>query len=605
MIDFLLAWSSDPAIIENIKRKQPELSRMRPVTPTYTEIWQTCQAPAVAVLVYGHDVPPIPARSRISSIQDDHIAMLNGWVIPSIGKPPATSVLEASQHFSVSDVAYGEYLYFEMDRYANGRLLRNLLSPVQLYFYETEQLCLLSTRVSLVAEVLRYYNQLTLSRDFARWVANYSVGFTEQSLFSNVRFVPQGSKVTISQGRPHVERPSRNDILTDAHLQELYRLDRTAYWDRLFDILIGLTRVVEMTDLPIEFPLSGGKDSRLLLGLLVAGGHLDRIQLTYTNGPEVSPEVRSARLVAQCLGLPHEIRQGGLPNQNKQEITSRLPIHLLLSEGEISPIDLMWRNKPRAIFSLHGQEGGLRNIAGKREIETEKQLRQWFRVHLGNGDICGIFKDEVVEANIADIDAYIDRVLEEGIHPGQVPTLHRIQFRLARWVGRVWGVLNNLSFAPFIFVSDAIVCGTYNAGHRSRTLEEFHYEMLRRACPELVKIPFSCQTWDPELATLTGTDIEVTRPLQWPDDYPIFRQRGTASLLKDNFIAIKAYLMRSDGPIIPWLVNFYKLMDFKAEQLRSGHIAPLWQMIQLRLVEDIDDFGSLLEGGNYGLPDLD
>jgi hypothetical protein len=592
LIDFLLVWDNSPAKRAARPGRSDlakELGQLCIVAPTLSLEWTSRSAPGLTIFAWGHDVVPLAIEHRVAS-SPFGLSLFNGWMLPELGAAPLSNVHEVKAHLGKGASGYGEFMFLDVDRNGNGSIARNLLGSVQLYQYRSGDLVLLSTRSSIIAG---YLGGRKLNAGFARWVANYSVPMTDDSLFDGVSCVPPGSSVQLEGGRPVIAVPSGN-ILANEALQARYRQNRRSYWDDVYDNLLHLMRVVEVSDLSIDFPLSGGRDSRLMLGLVMAAGYRDRISRVFTNGPEYSPEVMSAKAVAGHLGLAHEGVWAGPPSvQTSSQVTRELPLHLLVTEGEMSPIDLTARTTPRKVFQLSGQESGLRNIAGKRDVSTRAAITQWLMSTVGGGDMCGIMADAAVEQSRADVERYIAACEAEGTPYEQIPTRHRVQYRGSRWVSRVWGSANAIGFSPHIFRSEVVTLATYNSGARSRALEEFHFEMLRRIDPALVELPFAGQSWDPELLAMVDEPPANPEPLSWPEGSTMFSQRLMYGTLQSNFDAFKSFVIDHSGDTLHALIDMDRLRAFDVEQLKPGHVQPLWQVIQCALTEHVGDFSKL------------
>jgi hypothetical protein len=313
----------------------------------------------------------------------------------------------------------------------------------------------------------------------------------------------------------------------------------------------------------------------------------------------------SASAIARHFGLPHEsVWAGatGVPRGNP--ISSQLLQHLFVTEGEMSPIDLTSRMVPRSVFQLSGQESGLRNIAGNRDVQTREALERWLMATIGQGDICGVLTDAARDANIADARAYLDRVEAAGVPYEQTPTKHRVDYRGSRWVSRVWGANNAVGFSPQIFRSEVVTLATYNSGARSRRLEEFHFEMLRRIDPALVDLPFAGQSWEAELLEMAGHASNASEPLTWPEGSTPFSQRPMFGALRDNFDAFSGFVAEYAGPTLRSVVDIDKLLAFDPESLKPGHVQPLWQIFQCAMLDATSDFAQLRtqDWESFGVP---
>jgi len=594
MLDFLVV-SNDVAKRSSLELgagvflPKNNLHRSSTINPDYDIKWKPRQCSSIIVYAWGVDVSPSSAMERVI-VDDSGIVLFNGWAVPELSCACFTTAAAARMHANTINAWAGEFMALFIDQNGNGEINRNLLASVQLYVHNDGPLTLISTRPSIIAA---YLGKKSLSPDFARWVANYAIPMTRNTIFEGIHFLPPGTSIKIHSGKIETNLPS-GDILFSETLAEQYLSNRTSYWDGVYENLINLLRVIEVTDNSIDFPISGGKDSRLLLGLLVGAGYKSRIKSSFTNGPEFSPEVISGKMVADHLGIPHRnVWSGTQTRERLDDLPIKLLQHLFIGEGEISPVDLSSSTRVHNRFSLTGQESGLRNIAGKRDVSTDELLRLWMRIHLGNGDFCGIMTDSAIEACRADITAYVDKAIADSTPFEQLPTRHRVEFRGSRWVSRIWKIHNSVGFSPQVFRSEIITKATYNAGARSRRLEEFHYEMLRRVTPGLVNIPFSGQTWDAELGGIVKEAPPNLSPLVWPDGFTVFSRRGMYGVMQDHWDDIKSFISGNASPAFSSVIDLDKLRNMPAAKILGGHVERLWQVVSLAIFEAIYDFSDL------------
>jgi hypothetical protein len=502
----------------------------------------------------------------------------------------------------------GDFLLLEIEPNGHGRLIRSRVSNQQVYYGQNERWCVIASRASIAAVLLWETTAPPINPNFMRWVCSYGVCSNTESLFRSVRLLRFDQSIHISPKGMTIKSLGPGFLVSN-EMKELYRRDRKAYWDVAFDRMLAGMKCLELSKDPIEFPLSGGKDSRLLLGLLIASGHQNKISRVYTNGPSVSPEVRAANDVCKSLQLHHEHVDGTNVVSRKDIILSdKLLTHLLISEAEVSPMDLFWQRRIHGKTTLHGQEGGLRNIAGKRTFSNRQGLFDWLRRHLGNGDMCGIYKPGVAERNLSEIESFIDEAAAAGVEWSDIPSLHRVTYRVARWVSRTWKAYNELGFAPYVFVNADVISTTFNAGHESRMIEEFHFEMFRRINPKLVSIPFAGQQWEPEMIERSGDNLCNPTPYQWPNSVAPVSQRPTHEAFYHNIDSIISFIGERAGSAMLEVVDVDKLRLFGKDRLQSGHYQPLWQTLQGVLAELIPDWTLLADPSfvtEFELPNVD
>ncbi|MBE1877125.1 hypothetical protein [Myceligenerans pegani] len=613
MLDFLIVWDRDGVaeLKQSEERVRKEVAALLPAPGNYYRAWYAKDG-AVAVLLWGRDAPPIKPADRVLR-GDEGLRFFDGWLIDLDTARPLLNVSDVS--FDPGDSLDGEFTACSARPDGEFRVWRNSAGSMPLYHASEAGRFVLASRASVAAYGRRLSTRFDLSPDFARSVLSASISLNRHSMFEGVDVLEQGAVVYRPVGgRPVVHRRD-HDLFFDEGLRRQYLTDRTAFWDDAFDRLRALTGVFRSTDsFPLEVPLSGGKDSRLVLAMLHAAGHADHIDGLLTWGVEGSPEISSAGDVARALGLEtkHRFRvthAATAPSAPaSRTLTPRYPRHVFLTEGEMSPMDLTG-GTPRPGISVSGQEGGLRNIAGKRSFATSKELLHWFRVHLANWDVCKILTDEARASSEAEFLDYYGAQLEVVDDINQIPSKHRIEFRFKRWVARTWHIANSTSFAPYIFPTDAVLRYTYNSGPRSRSLEEFHFEMLRRADKRLLEIPFAEQTWDPELRDVTDAEVPQTEPYVWSEGTKPLARRPIGMKLQVRLDEVRTAIESRTPAVLDGVVDMERLWSFDANTMMPGHVQPLMHLVGLLAADSVKSFAELdvlaEEVGSFRVPDFD
>lgn len=613
VLDFMMIW--DNRGLEELKRSESrvrsEVAQLLPATGSFYQAWYSRDG-RTAILLWGRNAPPIPPENRVRR-DDNGLRFFCGWLVDLENSAPIRDIesadLEGARQLN------GEFTACVARPDGEVRFWRNLTGSMPLYYSSEPQRFVLASRASVAAYGRRLSTRFSLSKDFARSVLSASISLNDHSLFDGVLSLPQGATVYRPVGGRPVVSAGPDDLFYDERLQEQYLSDRSAFWDDAFERLRALTSVFRTVDLPVEVPLSGGKDSRLVLGMLLASGQRDHIRNLLTWGVVGSPELRSAEQVASVLGMSdiHRLRVSEAatavvqdPDDRRQ--TSHYPRHVFITEGEMSPMDLTG-GTPRAGVSVSGQEGGLRNIAGKRYFENPSDLLRWFRVHLADWDVCKILTDEARAASEQEFLDYYGKQMLVVDDFNQLPTKHRIEFRFRRWVARTWHVSNATSFAPYIFPTDAVLRYTYNSGARSRSLEEFHYEMIRRADKRLLEVPFADQTWDPELEHVTSSPVPDVKPYVWAEGTKPLNRRPIGARVQARLDEMRALIESRDPEVLDGVIDLDRLRQFDATQMMPGHVQPLMHLLTFLLADSVRSFSELdvlsPQVGSLKLPNFD
>jgi hypothetical protein len=533
---------------------------------------------------------------------DRGLRLLIGYPLSSSGQP----VLDVDQFEKTEGVEFdGDFLHFTLPPEGPPRLVRSAICNQRLFLAEHQGRQALATRPFLAFAAVRGNAVPEADPEFFRWACSYAVGGSSATALRGVRAVLANESIAVGE---RIEiAPADMRFLQDENLRASYARNPKLYWDETYERLRAGTAALGFADGPIEFPLSGGKDSRLLLGLILQGSEGKRIERVFTNGPPLSPEVRAAALVCEALGLRHETVDRTLASTGtKLQLDTRLPLHLHITECEMSPFDLTWNSSQSRITQLHGQDGGLREIAGHRNIDSRTELLKWFAVHLANGDRCGLFRSGVANVTLDEISSFVDRALAAGIPCADIPSLHRVIYRTGRWVGRTWRAYNDRYFAPYIFIDPHVIRATFNSGAASRQREDFHFEMLRRVDPALVTLPFAFQTWPRETAERAG--VPLPEPLVWHDAPTELQARPMASALARVFPMLQTFMRHHHGPASDALVDRDRLAAIDFGRLHPATHQSLWQVAQMMLLERIPDLSVLSAGvavTDYGVPSFD
>lgn len=271
-------------------------------------------------------------------------------------------------------------------------------------------------------------------------------------------------------------------------------------------------------DAAVDLPITGGKDSRVVLAIALAAGLRDRLTV-FTRGYAGHPDVRAGQGIAAALGLPHR----------------REP-----PRGSDAPADLSAEAFVRLIgtiaYQADGGIGGWDNISG-----TTIGRDSLISGHMG--ELLKAYRKDALPGGVLDpvalmrLQAPFDplellrpaasTLLEErlagqmaaaraaGAGEGDLPDLFYWQNRVPNWLGGIRGITSFERQPVLPLGVPALLRLALTMTPEERKTELAHVLLIERAAPELLPLPFAHQSWDGSLR-------------QAPSTAPIVADAGTA-----------------------------------------------------------------------------
>jgi hypothetical protein len=392
-----------------------------------------------------------------------------------------------------------------------------------LYWGSTGDLTVVGTRSTTVRDVLGTsgWQMAPLA-----WVVGHANLFDAAVPAAGVRYVPPGHELRSRPGgRAEIARgatwawPSP----TDAPARDNLTDDE---WDAVTASLIANLRSVASLQDSVQMGLTGGKDSRLVLSLALAAGLGDKLD-AFTTGPWDSPEIEASSRVAKVAGI--EVRRVGMPKPADDE-----------EEDDDAPppapppydSDAAWKRLREVAYRYEGMVcawSGLQNVTAPtplrlkgfggeffrrgnalqfRGVSTEPsidELAELFVNYHQKHDPLNALVPEVAEAQRDWCRRWVHENARE-VRPDLLPEKFYIDHRLGHWSGPF---LQNAPVSVVVnpLLSAMSVRANLELTTAARGAERFHYEVMRRAAPELVSVPFLDATWAPLIRETATTDL--------------------------------------------------------------------------------------------------
>ena len=288
--------------------------------------------------------------------------------------------------------------------------------------------------------------------------------------------------------------------------------------------------------------ITGGKDSRLVLALMIEAGVTDRFTFR-TIGPPTSADAIVSADIAARFSLQHELFTFGRMQQDAFDRQVRA--HVFQTSGMFNAWILKGGQGLQTVPGISGGGGEiLRSFFGNYPpTSTAQELHAKF---VSRCDRLKLLKDDV-RAHYAEALRHelIDELESGGCTTEDLLDAFYLRARMRRWFGA--GEELGEAFRIYPLCSLAGVRAAFALGPIRRRAETLHFEIMRSACDALARVPFADATWPTgALADLPDADgyrqpaqkAMPGAPVQWQ-----------ASRLTDNRDVLRAYLL--DEPTNP------------------------------------------------------
>jgi hypothetical protein len=456
--------------------------------------------------------PDRVCRERLAA-NDDAIVIVNGPALDTRGQQSelAHRALETFSSSGTEGVAArlgGSFNFVGVAPAIGARAFVDFSGLTPLYWRAEPDVVVFSNR-STTIDRLTDHDAWDL-RPLA-WVIGHANLFDSHMPAKGVSYVAPGRQVEVDWGdaQPRVaESPS---WIWPAPSDDRGRDDLSpAEWDDVTDALITNFRALRQLDGPLRMDVTGGKDSRLCLSLAHAAGLHDRVT-TATSGAFDSPEVACAADVAAAVGFEHDRRRApATPTANApapvapptpafdaERVWSRLRTDVYRYEAIVCAWSGL-QNSTAPALNIKGFGG---------ELYRRGNAAQFRRAHVEDLDaLAAMFvnyhqvHDPLAILRPAEAAYQVEWmkrwVYDEAttIRPDLLPEKFYVDHRLGHWSGPlVQAAPGRINVNPLLLTAAAKK--NMELSSTARADQRFHFEVMRRAAPELVGLPFLNDTW--------------------------------------------------------------------------------------------------------------
>lgn len=475
----------------------------------YVKVWSTLTMSARGSYWAWDDTP---------ESSGDHLDSLcfQGWVREPDDYPLTLSVAEVlrslckngdSDALDALHQRPGQFCLVYIDPQLRVHGLSDAFCGQHLYYYDHHDRVVISNRASLIAAYLDGVEQLDRGHiptsvqprrpdplQLGWLLARHeSPVHDPASAWSEIKLLLPGQRAVIDQSGLR---------LHSVKLPERQRPD----WDQLYqDLIWRAGQLRRLPDVPLRMALTGGFDSRLILGALIDADLTDRVDLFFVNATPEHADRRAAQMIADHYQLPFEARDA-VDLYRGDPFLSQIPRHSFFIEYMINAWDLKSGSR-QGLLPRFGVLPGHFGELYRSHAHTLHSHTHWtIRAHHNRAkmDRHSLLSNELITYYHERYLAWFKNREVCGVAANHVlDELHR-EVRMWRWAAQTQ-MYESLGYPSFNLLPDLKLRASYaHLSLRDRMRPRVHFELMRRVNEELAWLPFAKHQWPKRWAAQLG-----------------------------------------------------------------------------------------------------
>lgn len=434
----------------------------------------------------------------------------------------------------------GTYSIIHVTSEGNVISFNDSLGYEHLYYAETSDNIFISNRIRLIRCFLGQQGNVDLYT-LSNIVLMGSVLGTGTSI-REIRRLPQGSYISVKNGRLDIH----SDPLffyNDPEISDACEEDFIGFLKKELIVCSNRMAAVLRHKDDFAFALSGGKDSRALLAILMSIKDIKDINV-FTNGYEDHPDVIAAKKITEHYGIHHKINIPTPPAVlTADELLEKMMGSVFQTDGMIGLFNAKGNkncNLDDIAFPGHINEVFRQFTKPSIKLNSLEDVISYYKkIHLY--DPLGLMTDELHDRFDKQFTERAVSLNNAGLSLNDNNDAYFFD-RLVNWGGYLLRQDGYAQNQFHVLNNDRLIKSFYRKGCSAfRKMELLHFIIMKEFADKwLVETPFAVQHWDPSLEPFAH-GVNISNPgIPVPDNMPL---HGTWQLSINTSYQLKVKLM--------------------------------------------------------------
>lgn len=389
---------------------------------------------------------------------------------------------------------------------------------------------IIANRAAFVASLA---NDRRPAEHSALWLGTIGYRVGQASSWIGVRQLGQGERLTIDHTGSHVAAPPLALPAARGFASGGAALLEEGLEQAKAAILLATG------DGPVDLPITGGKDSRVVLAIALAAGLRERLTV-FTRGYAGHPDVVAGERIAAEIGVPHR-REAPLGSDLPADLAPQAFLTLLRTiafqtDGGMGGWDNVTGRAPGVDTIISGHMGEVLKAYAKRMPDGPLDPVGMVRLQ-APFDPMELLRPEARAGLTAELADQMTVWRAAGAEEGDLPDLFYWRNRVPNWLGGIRGI-KSFERQPVLPLGvPALMRLAFTMTAAERKAELAHFRLIEAAAPELRDLPFAHQSWDPSLGAPVVPPVLAApgAPLFGSWQWSVNRMPGVRAALAELF----------------------------------------------------------------------